>query len=524
MTSALLIQARKEVRALLPWTIGVAIASVALAMLATQNAGFPNYRFDQEVFFVMAYALCALSLAALSVGQELTHGTLATLLVQPLDRLRVLRLKLVVLAILLSGLGLLADAVFPHGYLPDSVDTRRLMIWGPVVAGVGLVPLLTVMTRRPMGGVVFAITIPGLFLTLGARLYPLQQQALTFTWYGTLAASTIGLAALIAQFRRLEVAGDGRQRGSASPIAQATVLPAAEYTPTVRRSWIWLLIKKELRLQQMTFAVSGLYVLAAIAAMMIAYRNPEYIGPTFGAVSLIHAYFLPLIAGAMASAEERNMGTLAEQILLPRNVRVQWAIKATVTIGLTLALTMGLPSILMAVHRPVDAFRIEVDFSMGIAMMCAAAMYVSSLSANSLWALLGCFPVLGAAALIGGAGRTVVRQLVYWWFPQQSTDSYKFFSQALRSMNNGKESWLRSWGEARNAAYLDMRFSLQVLETSLIVGFGLLVLYFAARNHRAMGRNIRTVAFQLAMLLLFAAVAQTGLWALGRIAWRWFEL
>ena len=517
MTSALAIQTRKEVRALLPWTIGVAIACVALGTLANQNAGFPNFRHDQALFFIMAYALGALSLAALSVGQELTHGTLATLLVQPLDRMKMLRLKLVVLAIPLIGLGVMADALFPPGYLPDAINARRLLIWGPVAAGLGMVPLLTIQTRRPLGGVVFAVSIAGLFLTIGTRIYPLQHQALSFTWYCTLVASVAGLAALFVQFRRLEVAGDGRQRAVASPSAHAADVRQADYVPTVRRPWAWLLIKKELRLQQMTFAVSGLYVLAAIAVMMIAHNNPEYTGPSFGAVSVIHAYFIPLIAGAISSAEERHIGTLAGQILMPRNMRLQWAIKAAITIGLALALTIGLPSLLMAIHRPVDAFRLERDFSMGIAIMCAAAMYVSSLSSNSLWALLGCFPVLGVAAMIGSAGRTFLWRLVYTWFPRQSNDSWKFLSRAMK----GDESWIQNWATARSAAYADIRYSLNIIETSLIVGFGLLVLYFAARNHRAIDRNMRTVGIQVLILLLFATIAATAYGLTGRLTTRW---
>ena len=124
MTSALIIQTRKEVRALLPWTIGVAIACIALANFAAHNAGFPNFRHNQAVFFVIVYAIGVLAVAALSVGQELTHGTLPSLLVQPLDRHRVLGLKLGVLAVALVGLGALANGVFPHGDLPNAAASQ----------------------------------------------------------------------------------------------------------------------------------------------------------------------------------------------------------------------------------------------------------------------------------------------------------------------------------------------------------------------------------------------------------------
>ena len=93
MTSALYVQTRKEVRALLPWWLGVMLATVAMSYVAAQTAGLPFFRHEQQAWLVMAYAAGVLVLAALSVGQELTHGTFAALLVQPVDRRRVLWTK-----------------------------------------------------------------------------------------------------------------------------------------------------------------------------------------------------------------------------------------------------------------------------------------------------------------------------------------------------------------------------------------------------------------------------------------------
>lgn len=509
MTSALIIQTRKEVRALLPWTVGVALACVALASVAAQNGGFPNFRHDQELFFVIAYVLGSLSIAALSVGQELTHGTLAALLVQPHDRLNVLTIKMTVLAIALVGLALVTNAVLPHTYLPDAVAVRRLIVWGPVVAGIGLVPLLTIVTRRPLGGVVFAATGPGLILIVAERMYPLRHglQALTIAWWGIVIASAIGFVALLVQFRRLEVAGDGRQRSA--PVATGT-LPLAEYRPTVRRPWMWLLVKKELRLQQMTLAVSGLYLLAAVGVMVVASLDPNYVGPTFNAISMLHAYFVPLIAGSLASAEERHIGALAGQILQPRNIRVQWAIKVVVTIGLALALAFGLPYVLMQIDHPANAFKIETDFMVGVAMLTAAAMYVSSLSSNPLWALLACFPAIGAATVIGGYGRKIVWSTVSEWF------FVPWDQRPWRVILRIKE---KSYWAARHAAQEDVRWSVAVIEMSLIVAFALLVLYFASRNHRMLDRNPRTLGRQLLVLGAFAAAAFVLYRAIVESAW-----
>ena len=521
MTSALIVQTRKEVRALFPWTIGVAVATIALAELARRNAGFPNFRADQQVFFLMAYAIGVLTVAALSVGHELTHGTLAALLVQPVDRAKVLRLKLAVLTIALTGLGLLASTLIQHDYvLQGGVIPRRLLIWAPVAAGVGLVPLLTMLSRRPLGGVVFAVTIPGLLLGVGEQMYPLHLgvQALEITWYGTLAASAFGLAALLVQFRRLQVAGDGRESASVSPAIVTRDVPKTDYRPTVRRPWVWLLIKKELRLQQMTLAVSGLYVLGAAAVMVLQERDlAHYVGPTFSALSILHAYFIPLIAGGVASAEERHTGTLAGQVLQPRDMRVQWAIKVMVTIGLTLALAFGLPALLMVAHKPVETFRMESDFVLGISLVCTAAMYVSSISSNTLWALLGCFPVLGIAALVGGWGYTFLRSMVRQWFLGPGIDSiYLNFPLLFKDMAVRK-----AYFGPREVAYRDITFSLSVIQMGLILGFGLLVLYLAARNHRMLDRAATTVGRQILTVLVYAAAATTAYLAIARMAWSW---
>lgn len=515
MSTALAVQTRKEVRALLPWTIGVAIASGALAALVNSHANSRNYQ-ELSALFMTAYAMGALAIGALSVGQELSHGTLAALLVQPLDRLKVLLLKMIVLATALGTLGVIANVLYPDGYLLVDVMARRLLIWGPVVAGIGLTPVLTVLSRRVLGGLVFSLTIPILLLLIGERLYPADagDGAWAVTWYGTLATSAAGTAALFLGFRRLQVAGDGgggtaRAAAIATPAETATVT----YSPTVRRPWLWLIVKKELRLQHMTFAMSGLYVLAAEAVMILAARHPLYMGPTFGALSTIHAYCVPLIAGALASAEERQTGALASQLLQPRNMRVQWLIKVTVTIGVALVLSFGLPMLLTAIHRPADTFKIGTDFALGLAMLCATAMWVSSLSTSGLWALLGSLPIVAMATTIGTFGYSALRGRMYSWIPVQWTDSkYLPWREMIR---------MRSFSADRRAAFADIAWSLGLIQLTLIAGFGVLLLSLAARNHQTLDRSPRRALGQVLALLTFAAVAATGYSALSQWTFTW---
>jgi len=208
--SGVQVQLRKEARALLPWSAAVAFATVALAFLAERSSGFPNFSGDQQIWLVMAHVTGVLAVAALSLGHEFAHGTLGSLMVQPVDRRRLLWTKLLVTAAIVIGLAVLAEMTYPaRGPLRPS--SRPLLIWGPVAAGIGLVPVLTLLTRRPLGGVVFAIVVPGIILMVSDVFYPLAEGtlAIRITWYGTLAASALGLLA--------RLSGDALHAGPSPP-------------------------------------------------------------------------------------------------------------------------------------------------------------------------------------------------------------------------------------------------------------------------------------------------------------------
>ena len=376
------------------------------------------------------------------------------------------------------------------------------------------------LSGRPLGGVVFAVAIPFMIFTISERLYPLRDGlfAWTIAWSGTLVVSALGFCGAFVQFRRFEVAGEGRSR----TVGVTTNLdsPLAAYRPTIQRSWIWLLVKKEIRLQQMTLAVSGLCVLAFAGVMILADVDPHYAGIQFETVAIIHAVVVALIAGSISSAEERQIGSLSGQILQPRSVRVQWAIKAAVTIGLALTLAFGLPLLLMAVHRPVDAFRVHYEFLLAIGILTAAAIYMSSISSNSLWALLGGLPVIGLAVLVSRAGYPLLRSIAGAWTASRYDPA---FDRLLMARTGAQAFWrlLAADATAQRAAVADVNASLNVLQLSLIVGFGLLVLYFAARNHRVLDRNVRTITRQMLILGFVAAAATTAYLVTARIAWHW---
>ncbi len=493
MTSALAIQVRKEARALLPWWLGVAATTIVAAMLAQRFAAFPNYRPGLVLWVAVLHGLGVLALAALSLGQEVIHGTLPALLVQPIGRLRMLSTKLLVLVPAVAVLGLVTDWLLVDRYVRLEL-VRRLLVWAPVIAAIGLVPLLTLLTRKPLGGVVFSIAIPGLVLVAAESLYSLREgtQAWSITWYGTLVLSAAGVIALFHQFQRLEAAGDG----SSAPPARLTrsTRTSVAASPTAAPHWVWLAAKKELRLQPLTCAVSGLYAAAATLVAAAQHLDSAYVGPGFLQLAGLHGVFIAIVAGSIASAEERHLGTLASQVLLPRAAWRQWMIKAGVTLGLTAVLAIGLPALLTAVLRPVDPFRVEQEFVVGIVLLTCGALYVSSLSSNSLWALLATFPALAVAFVVAGGITLPVLRALREWFPidhprlstvlraeygPDNLAAFRFRSDAIRSVED-------------------------IVTIALAVGVGVLALYFAARNHRSLDRNVRTIANQVAGLALYA--------------------
>jgi len=255
--------------------------------------------------------------------------------------------------------------------------------------------------------------------------------------------------------------------------------------------------------------------------MILEARNPPSLYPTFVAISIIHAYCVAVIAGSVASAEERQMGTLAGQILQPADMRVQWAVKVVVTLGIALLLAFGLPVLLMAIHRPADTFVVESDFMIGIGILCAAAIWVSSVSHNGLWALLGTVPIIALAGMIGAVGFQFLRIRVGAWMPIERSDPVRT-RLLMRSFFAPHEvqAWLSPFWQAST----DMQHSLRIVQTSLIVGFGVLVLSLAARNHRRLDRSILRVISQMLILALFAAAATAGFLALSALSYSWMRL
>ena len=274
-----------------------------------------------------------------------------------------------------------------------------MALWLPVLCGLLVAPWLTMLSRNPIAGTVFTVTGPGLLFISGeligmavhGRFAPeVEGFRLTFFRTATLGLCAIGAVMGWRTFMRLE-AIDGRdadvrlpawlrrRRGGAQDRASANTSPP-----------VWLLIKKELHLQQISYVVASLYVLGWLG--MVSWSQPGTQSIDIG--TLIYAFLMALLVGSVASAEERRLGTLEWQVMLPVATAKQWIIKVAVALSLTMVMALGLPVLVTSINQ---ALQMNVRTSLDIlqpslagtmVLVTVGALYVSSLCPNGIQALL----------------------------------------------------------------------------------------------------------------------------------------
>jgi hypothetical protein len=257
-------------------------------------------------------------------------------------------------------------------------------------------------------------------------------------------------------------------------------LPAWLFKPRVHlaaarsaRSVWQQMLGKELHLQQITFVVSGLYVAAWLAVVLVG----ESLFPTRRAgymtvATLLHAGAIPLLAGSLASAEERQLGTLGWQVLLPIAAWRQWAVKAAVVLVLSLGLAIGVPAILYALFASGPGpVRLGWPPAAAIAAVATVSLYASSLSTNGVRALLA------SASAIGGV--LLVAHITFW--------------------NDVMPSWMPLAWDLPSAAWA-------VLYAASAAVFAWL-LWLGMKNHGSAERGAKRVLKQVAALGAVAVVA-----------------
>jgi hypothetical protein len=403
----------KEIRALLPTWLACAVVLMVVTVLGQPRA---------YVAGVLACGFGAITLGALSFGHEYTHRTLTLLLSQPSSRARVFLVKFGVLIGMLLTLGALAFGVLsnPGELHADFADywklnwARSTVVFLPLLCGLCIAPLLTMLCRNPLAGVVFTTVVPA-SLWVVSKAFALTKYGLmapdatdidrftrTVFWWGVVGLCMVAALFDWRVFMRLE-AIDGRDPEMHRPRwlgGRTTTLTAISVgdarQPRDRRP-LWLLAKKELRLQHMTLVIAALYTVGWVVVSALAYMVPGWDEPPLAAVSVLYGALLALLIGSLASAEERHFGTLEWQMLLPLATGTQWMVKAGVTLGLATLLSFALPALLSIGDMRPKALHAGV-----IILMTTGSLYVSSLCTSGLRALvLSVAIVFGVTVLVG---------------------------------------------------------------------------------------------------------------------------
>ena len=162
----------------------------------------------------------------------------------------------------------------------------------------------------------------------------------------------------------------------------------------------------------------------------------------------LNGLMLAWLIGSLASAEERHLGTLEWQTLLPVAAWQQWMVKAGVTLGLALLLAIGLP-MLFAIDGP----QLNPVYIGIVVVLATGSLYVSSLCSSGLRTLT----VSGPAIL-----------LVF--------------------LPLGR--FIRPYG------YVLM----SPMDALVLAGLLVLSLRFAFENHRSAERNLRRVGWQVLVM------------------------
>ena len=373
-----------ETRALLPVLIvGVLAASVA-AVTRGDIPGGPSlaaFRGIHELSLVASIA-ATLALGAQAIGQEYEHRTLGWMLMLPVARPRLFLVKLTVVAAMVLPLTAYVSLMGIFGEVP-------VLPWLSAGAALCLAPMLTMLCRSTLAGAVFSASVPGIVLVLvtmmttafdgSAEAEHAAREAWAWLMIPLLACSAVLGWRL---FMRLEsIEGGGRD------IHVTWWIRTPREVGTSRP--LWLLVKKELSLQRMTFALTALYIVSTAAATIVhpwLDSDPPAMD-VLRVASAVYWLCLPALIGSLAIAEERQLGTLSWQLQLPVPGWLQWVAKVGTVFSLSLLLSIGVPVLLARVLSPIDLPNLKLA---GVVTMVttAASLYTSSVSTASVRAAL----------------------------------------------------------------------------------------------------------------------------------------
>ncbi len=382
----------------------------------------------------LVFILFCAAMGASSFGNEFQWRTMPQLLAQPVARRRIWFEKLLALGIALFLAILLCLIVptlifFLYVWNLGSVwPILNSETWNTIfrlfakfiiisLCGFCTTPYLALLARNTVGGLVFSFVIPLFILVAISFWEPFMMLPGTRRIY----LVYIGYAALFywlgyRKFLNLQVT-EGIDQSIRLPRTVENAFAAPFRAMFFGHSGpIESLIKKEFRLQQISFVIAGLFFLLVLAACWVSRSNRDAANLVMVLVLPLLTFMLPLLVGALAMVEEKAWGLAEWHLTLPASTQKQWLVKSAVTLSTSLALGIVLPILLLWVFRaltgskefdstPIANFAVNIMpivlFLFNL-VLTGIAVYAASLSTNAIRAM---FLAFGMVAAIVGAAR-----------------------------------------------------------------------------------------------------------------------
>jgi hypothetical protein len=328
--------------------------------------------------------------------------------------------------------------------------------------------------RAPLPAVIFTMAISTSILIAGdlvgiatygtAAAADIDRFKRTFFWWGITAVCTAAAAAGWRLFMRLE-AIEGPGSDIAVPVLARERRAAG---PSRRQHPLWLLVKKELHLQQMSFVLVILFVLLWVTLALTNRLTPDLTRYALVPFTALYCVVLSILIGALASAEERQFGTLEWQLLLPMAARTQWRVKAAMAVVLALLLGIAVPVVLTLLDPTagdvLTARRLLDEMTGSVVMLTACSLYLSSISNSGVRAMVLSLPAI--------AGTFLYFQTVHW-----AVDRAIF------------RNWIHPRPEQVRTFFESVRSTQRLVMVVMALVFVAALLRYASINHRSAERS-----------------------------------
>jgi hypothetical protein len=474
------------------WAIAILLLG---ALFLQQPLGFSG---------VAIHAVACSAIAAIVAGQDFLYRTASWNMALPTSRARIWRQRMLIAAsamLPVIACGFLVDwiPVFARQMFYVNWSSWRFIassLFEPSVNALCLAPWLTLISRSPLFGTVFSIgTRFLLYVTTETllRFAGLIEPEITADKFATYAMPFIWVAGAMLgwrKFMRLEVieawagkAGTKAHSGAAQKLRRSS--------PT------WQLFKKEMFVQRFPIALS------VVAMGLVAFLTKEQTSLW----TMVYPVALIVVIGSIASADERQMGTVEWQVLLPIAYWKQWIVKYFTTWGVAVVFGFILPLWIWSaktgeLRKAVgpDLMEIAPIFAAATFGVVTVTLYVSSLCNSGVRAVM-------ASAVVN---------LFAAYLLIQSFEGYTNFLWKNGNVTEQGEFIFQNGDIANRPASIDWWLHAEYWPF-LIAIFGAIGLaaIFSARNHRYSERGLGRILRQVAAFAVYEVLAFLTIFTFG---------